>query len=211
VTGDRYPVLERAFRREESIERSRFITSIAPAESEAEATRFIGGIREEFPDANHHCYAYLIGPPGTSAGVGMSDDGEPHGTAGRPMLNMLTHGGVGDVVAVVTRYFGGRKLGRGGLARAYGGGVQAALVDAPKAERVEWVHLELSFAYAEAKSVRRLYPMHEAESLEERFDASVTDRVRIPSSREEGFRDGFIDLLRGKGTIERVSVPPSQS
>lgn len=209
MTGDRYPVLERVFRREESIERSRFITSLAPVETESKAMLFIDEIRAEFRDASHNCYAFLIGPPGTSARVGMSDDGEPHGTAGRPMLNMLTHGGLGDVVAVVTRYFGGRKLGRGGLVRAYGGGVQAALADAPMAERVDWVLLELSFAYAEAKSVRRLYSVHEAESLEERFEASVTDRVRIPSSREEGFRESFIDLLRGKGTIERVSGPSS--
>ena len=71
------------------------------------------------------------------------------------------------------------------------------------------MHLELTFAYAEAKSVRRLYPAHEAETLDERFEADVTERVRIPSSREEGFRAGFVDLLRGKGTIERLSEPPS--
>lgn len=209
MSDDRYPVLLGESRREETIDRSRFITTVASVATAEDAMRFVSRIRVEFPDATHHCYAYQVGPPGTTSSVGMSDDGEPHGTAGRPMLNMLIHSGVGDVVAVVTRYYGGRKLGRGGLGRAYGGGVQAALAEAPRGMRVEWVSLELSFPYADTKSVRRLYPAHEVEPLAERFDVCVTDQVRLPESREAGFLAELTDLLRGTGTVCRIASESS--
>ena len=107
----RYPIPASLHRVEQEIERSRFITTVAPAPTVEEAKAFIARIREEFPDANHNCWAYVVGPPGSTGMAGMSDDGEPHGTAGRPMLTALLHGNVGDVAVVVTRYFGGTLLG----------------------------------------------------------------------------------------------------
>ena len=80
--------------------RSRFTTTLAPARDADEALAFVERMRGEFPDATHHCWAFVAGPPGSTTCIGMSDDGEPHGTAGRPMLNALLHGGVGDIVAV---------------------------------------------------------------------------------------------------------------
>ena len=133
----RYPIPAGEYRQEEEISRSRFITTVAPARTLDEAQQFIQRIREEFPDATHNCWAYVVGPPGSTARIGMSDDGEPHGTAGKPMLGMLLHGDTGDTVAVVTRYFGGTKLGTGGLVRAYGGCLQRALQAMPRAARVE--------------------------------------------------------------------------
>src|SRR5512136_3037013 len=139
----RYPVPAGSARVEETILRSRFIASAAPAATVEEARAFVAALRAEFSDATHNCYAYVAGPPGSTAQVGMSDDGEPGGTAGRPMLAVLLGSGVGDLVAVVTRFFGGTKLGTGGLVRAYSGGVKAALAQLPLQEKVSRRHLQL--------------------------------------------------------------------
>lgn len=110
---------------ETEVKGSRFLCLLAPAADEAEARRVIAAVRAAHPSASHHCWAYVLGADG--AVQRSSDDGEPGGTAGLPMLRMLTRRGVRCVVAVVTRYFGGTRLGAGGLARAYGGAVGEAL------------------------------------------------------------------------------------
>ncbi len=99
--------------------RSRFITGISYVEHKAQAKTVIAGIRQRYPDANHHCWAMVAGAPDDRYQQDQNDDGEPKGTAGKPMLNVLQHSGLGNVVVVVTRYFGGIKLGAGGLVRAY--------------------------------------------------------------------------------------------
>ena len=104
-------------------------------DDEEGAAALVARLREEFPDANHHCWAFVVGPPGSTARVGSSDAGEPSGTAGRPMLEALVHGPVGDAAAVVVRWFGGVKLGTGGLARAYSGAVRDALEVLTERER----------------------------------------------------------------------------
>src|SRR3954469_1102863 len=104
---------------ENEVSRSRFIATLANAPSFQEARDFIASIRAEMPDANHHVYAFKVGY-GSSVIEGMSDDGEPSGTAGPPVLAVLRGADIGDAVLVVTRYFGGTKLGTGGLVHAYG-------------------------------------------------------------------------------------------
>src|SRR5215218_4549293 len=148
MSTSRYPIPADVYRARDEIDRSRFITTIAPAPTVEAAEAFIRSMRDEFPDATHNCWAYVVGPPGSTSRVGMSDAGEPHGTAGRPMLTVLLHGGLGDVAAVVTRYFGGVKLGTGGLVRAYGGALQHALADLPRAERVTWALLRVRADYS---------------------------------------------------------------
>src|SRR5512146_1043212 len=138
MATDRYPIPARAHRTQEEIKRSRFITTLGAAATAEAASEFVALVTAEFPDATHNCWAFVAGPPGSTDRIGMSDAGEPHGTAGRPMLNALLHGRVGDIVAVVTRYYGGTKLGTGGLVRAYAGCVQHALETLPTTERVEW-------------------------------------------------------------------------
>ncbi|RKN12406.1 YigZ family protein [Streptomyces radicis] len=123
--GDRYRTVARVGVHETEVNRSRFLCALAPAATEDEARGFIAGIRAEHPTASHHCWAYVIGAD--AAVRKSSDDGEPGGTAGPPMLEMLLRRDVRYAVAVVTRYFGGTKLGAGGLIRAYGGAVGEAL------------------------------------------------------------------------------------
>lgn len=179
-------------------QRSRFLAVVAPAASEDEAAALVQRLRAEFPDATHHCWAYVIGPPGSSARIGLSDDGEPHGSAGRPMLDVLLHGPLGDVAAVVVRWFGGTKLGRGGLVRAYGGVLAEALERTPRAERVDWVALRLELAYADVRAARHVYAPHEVELLGEDFGAAVTHRVRLPAERRDGFLRALADASGGR-------------
>ena len=119
MNSKRYPILLESNRSETVVERSRFIATLQPVCSCEEAAEFIATTKSEFSDANHNCWAYLVGPPGSSDRVGLSDDGEPHGVAGKPLLTTLQHSGIGDIAIVVSRYFGGIKLGKGGMVKAY--------------------------------------------------------------------------------------------
>jgi uncharacterized YigZ family protein len=199
---NRYRVPARLHRVEQELQRSRFITTVAPAPTVEEAKAFIARVRQEFPDANHNCWAYVVGSPGSTGQVGMSDDGEPHGTAGRPMLTALLHGGVGDVAVVVTRYFGGTLLGKGGLVRAYTGCVQQGLEHLPTTERVRKVRLAIEIEYASVDGVRRLLPAHEAELVSEQYATTVGYQLALPVSRLESFRTALLDLTNGQLLFE---------
>jgi uncharacterized YigZ family protein len=200
--SDRYPIPAGEHRTREEISRSRFITTLAPAPTIDDAQAFLARMRGAFPDATHNCWAYVVGPPGSTGRVGMSDDGEPHGTAGRPMLTVLLHGGVGDVAAVVTRYYGGVKLGTGGLARAYGGALQRALHEVPRAEHVEYAQRTVVVRYAAVSAVQHLFPAFEAEVLAQRYVEDVTYTLRLPVGHAVAFEAAVLDATRGQGRVE---------
>lgn len=200
--SDRYAVPAAEHRTRDEISRSRFLTTLAPAESAEAAHALVARLRAEHPDATHHCWAFVIGPPGSTGRIGMSDDGEPHGTAGRPMLTALLHGGVGDVAAVVTRWYGGTKLGTGGLARAYGGCVQRALDTLPRGERVSWVGCTITIGYGDVTVVQQLIDAHEGRVDEERYAADVTYVLALPDSRLAGFVAAVRDATRGQAGVE---------
>jgi uncharacterized YigZ family protein len=199
----RYPVPAAAHRVAQVIDRSRFLATVAPAPTVADAQAVLRAVREEFPDATHHCWAYVVGPPGSTGQVGMSDDGEPHGTAGRPMLTVLLHGGVGDVVAVVTRYYGGTKLGTGGLVKAYGGAVQEALATLPRRDRVDAVALTVRVGYAAIGAVQPLWTLHEAVVREEAFAAEATYLLAVPRDRVDALVRAVTDATRGTAQVTR--------
>lgn len=131
------------------IKRSKFHCHIERADSSESAQQLIARLRQEYPDANHVCSAFIAGVPGNTTQLGCSDDGEPSGTAGKPMLNVLLHSEVSFVAAAVARIFGGTKLGTGGLARAYGGAVSEAmaLLDREKKRVLSSAKFRLSFAF----------------------------------------------------------------
>jgi len=114
---------------EEIVRRSRFIVSLAHTPTPEAAKSFIERIKQEFPDATHNCWAYAAGAPGQTSKVGYSDDGEPSGTAGMPVLDAIRKSGIVDVVVVVTRYFGGTLLGTGGLVHTYGASAKQGLIE----------------------------------------------------------------------------------
>lgn len=200
--ASRYPVPAGTHRVEQTIQRSRFITTTARAADADAAHAFVAHVREEFPDATHNCWAFVAGPPGSTARIGMSDDGEPHGTAGRPMLTTLLHGGVGEIVAVCTRYFGGVKLGTGGLSRAYSGSVNQALESMPRAEKVDRVRLRVTVGYAEVEGFQRLAEERGVTVESEDFAADVAFVVGVPVADREGFEEALADLTQGRARIE---------
>ena len=170
---------------EEEIKRSRFITTLARADSRERALAFVDFVRREFPDARHNCWAYAVGRPGDTARVGQSDDGEPHGTAGRPMLAQLLYGGVGELVAVTTRYFGGIKLGTGGLTRAYQNGVKQALALLPVTEKKVLVRALAEVDYAHVDRFHRLLPRFQARVVEDDFGARALFTLEMPEDMVE--------------------------
>ncbi|UNX55854.1 IMPACT family protein [Georgenia sp. TF02-10] len=149
--------------------RSRFLAWLRRAEDEPAARAVVAEARRAYPDARHHCSAFLVGGPGPGRVERSSDDGEPAGTAGMPMLQVLRGAGVTDVVAVVSRYFGGVKLGAGGLVRAYSGAVQAAL-DAAPLVRLEHTELwSVRLGHAEAGRVEAELRRHGFAVVETRY------------------------------------------
>lgn len=203
----RYPVPAGRHRVEDEVRRSRFITTVGRARTREEAESFIADVRAELDDATHNCWAFLAGPPGSTAVVGMSDDGEPHGTAGRPMLETILHSGIGEVAAVVTRYYGGVKLGRGGLGRAYAGGVARALEAMPRAERVERKRLRVTCDYAARDPLLRLAADLEADVVSEDYAAEVTLVLALPVTALDRFREAAAGVTAGSAVVEDADEP----
>jgi uncharacterized YigZ family protein len=198
----RYPIPAGRHRVEETRDRSRFVTTVGHASTIEEARAFVDDVASEFPDATHNCWAYVVGPPGDTSRVGMSDAGEPHGTAGRPMLDVLLGSGLGDVAAVVTRYYGGRKLGKGGLVRAYAGGVKLALDGLPRSEFVRTVDLRVALPYEAVSQFKNLLPEFEAETLDESYATNASFRVRLPEERKSGFEEALRGITAGRAAVE---------
>jgi uncharacterized YigZ family protein len=206
MTATRYPIPAARHRVEQVIDRSRFICTVLPVTSVAEAQAFVRDIGDEFPDATHHCWAYLVGPPGSTDRIGFSDDGEPHGTAGRPMMTVLQRSGLGDIAAVVSRWFGGTKLGTGGLVKAYGGSVQQALETVPRSERVEREVVMVEVDYAAVAGCRQLWRQHDVELLGEVFGASVRLQLGVPTDQLDALRRALGDLTRGRARVDTVGA-----
>jgi uncharacterized YigZ family protein len=202
----RYPIPAARARVEETILRSRFITTVAPAATPEEARALVAAVRREFADASHNCYAFVAGPPGSTGQIGLSDDGEPSGTAGKPMLQVLLGSGIGDIAVVVTRYFGGTKLGTGGLVRAYSGGVKEVLKVLPMKEKVALARLIASGPYNYIAPVGRLLSAFEARIVEQTFAADVMWEIELPEEYVQSFLAALVELSRGEIEVARAVV-----
>jgi uncharacterized YigZ family protein len=203
MTEPGYAVPAAKHRTEQLVQRSRFITTLGRAASAEDARAFIAAVREEYADATHNCWAYVAGPPGSTTAIGMSDAGEPHGTAGRPMLDVLLHSELGEIVAVVTRYYGGVKLGKGGLVRAYAGAVQHGLGSLPMSRRVERVRLTVTVGYADVETLRRLLAEHDADVLEEQYGGEVTYHAAVPVVSVAAFEQTLGNATAGRARLAR--------
>lgn len=173
-------------RAEETIHRSRFIVTMARVTSPEEAKAFIESIRAEHLHATHNCWAFQAGKPGSTAQVGASDDGEPKGTAGRPMLTVLLHCGVGEIAAVVTRYYGGILLGTGGLVRAYQGLVKLGLETLPIREKEASQTLTLEVEHRHFNVTQRALEQARARVLDKQFASNVLITIEVPQVTVEG-------------------------
>lgn len=197
------PVPAREARAEIRVVNSRFIATAGPAFTVEEARDFIDRIREEFADATHNVPAYIIGH-GATVVAHCSDDGEPAGTAGPPALAVLRGSGLGDVVVVLTRYFGGTKLGTGGLVRAYSDAVRAVLAVLPRAVKVPTYTVVLEAPYSAFEPIQQLISAHRGQVRDRDFAAQVTLTVRLPQDALDPFQAGLQELSGGRLVAEIV-------
>jgi len=182
---------------EVEVRRSRFLALATPVADREAALAEVARLRTAHPGANHVCWALLAG--GHS---GMSDDGEPSGTAGRPILEVLRHHDLDGVLGAVVRYFGGVKLGAGGLVRAYTDAIAAALVDAPVVERVPETVLVVAAEYGDAERVRRWADGEGYETGDAEYAEAVRFTLRLPTAQAATARDAVRDLTQGRAVVE---------
>ncbi|MEO8198462.1 MAG: YigZ family protein [Thermoanaerobaculia bacterium] len=180
---------------------SRFLAYLAPAPTADAAKEFLDRLRKRFPDATHHCFAWRIGWPAEERAA---DAGEPSGTAGQPILRALAGAGVTDVVAVVVRWFGGTKLGKGGLARAYTGATQLALAALPTRQELPRRRLRLTVPYDRIGAVKRLVRSPEVELAGETYGVAA----EIVLAVVEGELPSFLATIEELGlAAEPVASP----
>lgn len=164
---------------QDKIKNSRFIAHIAHTPDVDAARAFISETKEKYSDAGHNCWAYIAGPPDDSQVLGFSDDGEPNGTAGKPMLNVLMGSGLGEISAVVTRYFGGTKLGTGGLVRAYGGTLNHALEELEVNEKIPEVLVSGTSEYSHQGMIEQILKSYNILDLKKVFAANISWQLKM--------------------------------
>ena len=180
--------------------KSRFIGYASPAKTVEEAEAFINGIKKKHYDARHNCFAYVIG--GNADAVKYSDDGEPQGTAGRPILSVITGMQLTDCVVVVTRYFGGTLLGTGGLVRAYTDAAKAAVAAAHIKEVKKRIVVGLIIEYKDMGKLKNMISECEAEITDTEFTDKINISIMLPEADKELFEKKLTELLNGNVTME---------
>lgn len=181
--------------------KSRFIATVAKCETEEEAVRFIESTKKKYWDARHNCSAFVIGDKGELTRC--SDDGEPSGTAGRPMLEVLLGEGIRNVAVVVTRYFGGVLLGTGGLVRAYTQAVKEGLANCEIGTNRPGCELEIGTDYNGIGRILYLLGQRGIEPTGSEYTDVVTLRILIPVEEEEGIRREITEATLGRARIEK--------
>ncbi len=180
-----YPTPADTVETEIEVKKSRFIALATKVTVRQEALAFIEQAKRDFPDARHHCWAYLLGNPTSASSAAQNDDGEPSGTAGKPILNVIQHKGIGDVVVVVVRYFGGIKLGAGGLVRAYSGAAEAVMSILPVESTLAMQQLILTMDFAKEQLLRHWLGQHQGEIETVDYAAEVSVIVSVPQQEIE--------------------------
>ncbi|MHB8912480.1 MAG: IMPACT family protein [Lysobacter sp.] len=181
------------------VKHSRFLAHAVSVDTPEAALAFVAEVGD--PAATHNCWAYRIG-----ASYRSSDDGEPAGTAGRPILAAIDGQGYDHVVAMVTRWYGGINLGAGGLVRAYGGCVAECLRAAPRRALVELVECTVTYTFADTGAVHTTVAAHDADKLDEQFDADGARlRLRLPAGRLEALRIQLRDATRDRASVTMSS------
>lgn len=162
------------------VKKSKFITRIHPIEDRAAAMLYLQQAKNDYPDARHYCWAYLLGSPSQPKSQAFNDDGEPSGTAGKPILNVLNHGKVGDIIVIVIRYFGGIKLGVGGLVRAYSTATQLAINNLSTIDKIAMFTVTLDMDFSQENKCRHFLKQHQGIVLEQIFTKNLQLRAQLP-------------------------------
>ena len=192
-----YQTLKRAVTARLEIKKSEFIAYAHPVSSREQAMFHVEQLREQYPDARHFCWAYIIGDPDNTTSAGFDDDGEPSGTAGRPILNVLQHKSIGNVIIIVVRYFGGIKLGAGGLTRAYAGSAQAAVDEMTLNPYVPMAQIQILAEFATEAQCRYII-----ESLDGHIDdVAYSKQVTLTATLAEADIDSLKERLAMDGRV----------
>lgn len=178
-----YQIAKNKVEHETVVNRSRFICYLSPCTSIEEAKAQVKFLQQLHPQASHHCYAFLTNAANDSLGYGYSDDGEPSGTAGKPMLAVLKGGSIGQVCAVVVRYFGGTKLGTGGLQRAYADSVRQALVFLQAKTKIAMAAKTLACQYSQVDDVLHIIGQVAGQVVEQEYLQQVQFSLLIPEAK----------------------------
>ena len=194
---DAYQTLAEEAQAELKVKGSRFLGFAAPAADKTAAEAYIGGLRKRFFDATHHCFAYRCGS-GSDACSRFSDDGEPSGTAGKPILQVITGRSFTDVIVVVVRYFGGTKLGTGGLARAYAEAAALVLDQTLPVTRYLCQQLDLQFSYEQLSHVMPSLERHHADIVVPDYGAAVHLVVRVRLGEMASLQRELVDKTHGQ-------------
>lgn len=194
-----YQVLSEPLMIQTEVKRSKFLAYVSPTSTVAAAKAFVQKIKALHPDASHNCWAFVAGRPENSVDIGYSDDGEPSGCAGRPMLNVLQGSNIGEITVVVTRYFGGTKLGTGGMVRAYGGAVSAVLDQVVTHEKSVNTVLSFSCDYKWTTMVEMVLNEFDAGIVDANYLENIQYVIEIDIRQE----DEFIHMIyqRSSGQI----------
>ncbi|MFK3559150.1 YigZ family protein [Pasteurella multocida] len=188
---------------EEEIKKSRFITYLQHVENLTQAKAFWQQIKSQHPQARHHCWATIAGAPNDSQQFGFSDDGEPAGTAGKPMLSALQSSKIGEICAVVVRYYGGILLGTGGLVRAYGNGVQQALTLLETAVKVQRQSYKVHCDYSHINALQLLCEKQDVIIINQYFVDRVAFELGIRDDKLTAFEQALIERFSGQLQLER--------
>lgn len=193
-----YRIAANTVENETIVNRSRFICYLAPCASIEEAKAQVKQCQIAHPQASHHCYAFLTKAAHDSLGYGYSDDGEPNGTAGKPMLAVLQGGKIGQVCAVVVRYFGGTKLGTGGLQRAYGNSVRQALVFLQWKTKIAMAAKTLACQYSQVNDVLHIINQVNGDIIAQEFLHKVEFKLLLPESELDTIAEKLKTLSAGE-------------
>lgn len=196
-----YTILAAAVASTTEEKNSEFLTFLHPVTSREEAMGFIENYRQQYPDAAHVCWAYAIGNTRQPQTQAFSDDGEPSGTAGKPMLHVLTERDVGNSLAVVVRYFGGVKLGAGGLVRAYSAAVSNAVGIAELTWVTPSVTLKVGVDFARETKIRHLANQFEGSIIQVDYANQVTLEISLPATNAELFSQQVINETAGGASV----------
>ncbi len=198
-----YTILAAAVESSTEEKNSDFLTFLHPVTSRDEAMEKVAFYRQQYPDANHVCWAYVIGNTRQPQTQAFSDDGEPSGTAGKPMLHVLTEREAGNSLAVVVRYFGGVKLGAGGLVRAYSGAVSNAVNCASLIQIIPKVELSVQVDFARETRIRHIVNQFQGHILAVDYTTQVQLSVSLDATQAESFAQHIINETAGSATITR--------
>ncbi len=199
----KYIVPSETYQTEIVIHKSRFISTISRVDSVDEAKAFLNSIRAQMPDASHHVYAFRIGH-GKSVIEGMSDAGEPSGTSGPPILSILRGSDLGDVIIVVTRYFGGTKLGTGGLVRAYSEAAKAALDGVRTELKQDWITIRVQIEYSHFELIKRFIDGVDGHIIDIIYTDRVTLLIKFPADKVNSATEYITNTTAGQSNIEII-------